>query len=106
MQLFRQACLGIGIAALIALAVGLAYTNPHVWHSAAVVAGITLAIGIGSVAALRPYQFTAWIVAGVVAAMIYPSCFLQVGPLNLRNKTLILLIMQIVMFGMGTQMRL
>jgi BASS family bile acid:Na+ symporter len=106
MQLFRQVCFGIGVACSIVIAVAVAHGTPHVWHPATVVAGIALAIGFGSVPALRPYQFTAWIVGGVVAAMIYPSCFLQAGPVNLRNKTLILLIMQVVMFGMGTQMRL
>ena len=64
----------------------------------------------------RTYQFTAWIVAAVVAAMIYPSSFLHIGPIDLpfghigevdlRDKRLILAIMQIVMFGMGTQMSL
>ena len=73
MHLFRQICFGIGVAGLIALAVGVAIGNPLLWRSAAVVAGVALAIGFGSVPALRPYQFTAWIVAGVVAAMIYPS---------------------------------
>jgi bile acid:Na+ symporter, BASS family len=106
MQLFRQICFGIGVAGLIALAAGVAISNPLLWRSAAVIAGVALAIGFGAVPVLRPYQFTAWIVGGVVAAMIYPSYFLQVGPLNLRDKTLILIIMQIVMFGMGTQMRL
>jgi BASS family bile acid:Na+ symporter len=65
---------------------------------------------------LRTYQFTVWIVAAVVAALIYPAYFLHVGPIdlpmlhvdqiNLRDKRIILAIMQIVMFGMGTQMSL
>src|SRR6185436_18712483 len=106
MRLFRQICFSIGVAGLIALFAGVAIGNPLVWRLAAVVAGVALAIGFGAVPALQPYQFTAWIVAGVVAAMICLSYFQQVGPVNLRDKTLILLIMQIVMFGMGTQMRL
>lgn len=65
-----------------------------------------LAVGLGALPSLRGYRFTAWIVAAVVAAMIYPQTFLKVGPLDLRNPTLILLVIQLVMFGMGTQMNL
>ncbi len=106
MRIFRQICAAIGIIGLITLVAGLAINSPFVWRLSAVLAGVALAIGFGAVPILRPYQFTAWIVTGVVVAMIYPSHFLQIGPVNLRDKTLILLIMQIVMFGMGTQMHL
>ena len=54
----------------------------------------------------RGYQFTAWIIVAVTAAMIYPDRFLHVGDFDLRNKWLILLVVQLVMFGMGTQMSL
>src|SRR4051812_23406735 len=106
MRIIWQVCLGIGIVGLIALAIGVAIGNPLLWCYAAVFAAVALPIGIGCSPALRPYQFTAWIVAGVVAAMIFPSVFQQIGRVNLRDKTLILLIMQVVMFGMGTQMHL
>ena len=101
MQPIRQICLGVGIIALVALAVGVAISDPSVCRYAALASAVTLPIGFGAVPILRPYQFTAWIVAGVVAAMIFPAYFLQIGNINLRNKTLILLIMQVVMFGMG-----
>ena len=64
------------------------------------------AIGIASVPALRGYRFTAWIIAAVVCAMIYPQRFLHIGTLDLRSPWLILIIVQLVMFGMGTQMSL
>jgi BASS family bile acid:Na+ symporter len=71
------------------------------------VSGIILfAVGIASVPVLRGYQFTAWIIAAVVCAMIYPQRFLHIGTLDLRNSWLILIIVQLVMFGMGTQMSL
>jgi bile acid:Na+ symporter, BASS family len=106
MRIFRQICFGIVIAAVIAIVVGIASGNLLVWSLPAVVGAVAIAIGFGTVPVLRPYQFTAWIVTGVVVAMIYPSSFLHIGTVNLRDKTLILLIMQIVMFGMGTQMSL
>lgn len=106
MQPIRQLCLGVAIMALVALAVGAATSNPSLCKYAALASAVTLPIGFGALPMLRPYQFTAWIVAGVVAAMIFPAYFLQIGNVNLRNKTLILLIMQVVMFGMGVQMHL
>lgn len=71
-----------------------------------VAAAVALAISLRFAPKLRGYQFTAWIIAAVVAAMIYPARFLHVGDFDLRNKWLILVIVQLVMFGMGTQMSL
>lgn len=77
-----------------------------VWHLSAVVATVTLALGLGGVPALRGYQFTGWILGAVTVSMLYPNAFLHWGSFDLRNKWLILLVVQLVMFGMGTQMRL
>ena len=76
------------------------------WAPCAVVAAGGLALGLGSVSSLKGYQYTAWILAAVVAAMTYPSAFTHWGDLNLRNKWLLLAVVQLVMFGMGTQMSL
>jgi BASS family bile acid:Na+ symporter len=65
-----------------------------------------IAIGLGGVPGLRGYQFTAWIVAAVTACLIYPERFLHLGTLDLRDKWLLLLTIQAVMFGMGTRMSL
>jgi BASS family bile acid:Na+ symporter len=76
------------------------------WKPVAVGAAVALAVGLRFVPKLRGYQFTAWILAAVTAGMIYPAQLLNIGELDLRNKWLILFIVQGVMFGMGTQMRL
>jgi BASS family bile acid:Na+ symporter len=76
------------------------------WQPVAVIAAVALAISLRFLPKLRGYQFTAWILAAVTAGMIYPQQLLQVGGLDLRNKWLILFIIQAVMFGMGTQMKL
>jgi BASS family bile acid:Na+ symporter len=76
------------------------------WQPTPVVLTIALAISLRFVPELRGYQFTAWIIAAVTTAMIYPARFLHVGNLDLRNPWLILFIVQLVMFGMGTQMSL
>lgn len=79
--------------------------NP-IWQPLAVLAAVALAIGLRFIPKLRGYQFTAWIIVAVVAGMIYPAQLLKVGDFDLRNKWLILFIVQAVMFGMGTQMKL
>jgi BASS family bile acid:Na+ symporter len=70
------------------------------------IAAISLAIGLGSVPSLKGYQYTAWIISAVVAGMLFPEAFKNWGGVNLRDKTLILVIIQLVMFGMGTHMSL
>jgi BASS family bile acid:Na+ symporter len=57
-------------------------------------------------AASRPYQFTAWVIAAVVAGMLYPEALLRIGRNEAEKKWIRLLIIQLVMFGMGTQMSL
>jgi BASS family bile acid:Na+ symporter len=85
---------------------GLVMQQTAVWQPAAVVAAISFAIGMGAIQTLKPFRYTAWIIAAVVTAMIYPAAFSHWGEFDLRNKWLILIIIQIVMFGMGIHMSL
>ena len=106
MKAIRKLCLGISALSLVLLFVGLFSGNTSIWQPAAVVLSVSAAIGIGAIPALANYQYTAWIITAVVAGMIYPAAFLKWGDFDLRNKWLILLIVQLVMFGMGIQMSL
>lgn len=63
-----------------------------------------IAIGLGHLKSLSGYQYTFWIVTAVCAGLLYPDFFLHMGSFDMRNKWLILIIIQLVMFGMGTQM--
>ncbi|UKM64290.1 bile acid:sodium symporter family protein [Flavobacteriaceae bacterium GSB9] len=63
-----------------------------------------LSVGVGALKSLSGYQYTFWIVTAVAAGLVYPNTFLNIGGIDLRNKWLILIIIQLVMFGMGTQM--
>ena len=106
MAALRKGCLVASAAALWVRAAGVLAGRPALWQPAAVAAAVGLALGLGAVPALRGSQFTAWIVTAVTAAMIYPVAFLQWGDFDLRNRWLILVVVQMVMFGMGTQMSL
>ncbi|HWB90282.1 MAG TPA: bile acid:sodium symporter family protein, partial [Puia sp.] len=94
---------GIALPALIA---GLCLRDGALWRPAAVAFAGCAAIGMGALPRWSGYQYTAWIITAVVAGMLYPAAFSHWGPVDLRNKWLVLIIVQLVMFGMGTQMRL
>jgi len=96
------------VAALFAIVVIIAVVMQQslVYKPFALVAAISLAIGLAAVPSLKGYQYTAWIISAVAAGMLFPEAFKSWGGVNLRDKTLILVIIQLVMFGMGTHMRL
>jgi BASS family bile acid:Na+ symporter len=102
----RKACLYISGLAVLVFIAGLVAGTPAVWQPAVLVAGFGAAIGIGAVEALKSYQYTAWIVACVVAALLFPQAFQSWGGVSLSGKFLMTTIIQLVMFGMATQMRL
>ncbi len=77
---------------------------PACWQGVIVFVLVVLAISLRFSTALRGYQFTAWVVAVVVGAMIYPDPVLHLNGWDMRNKWVMLIAIQLVMFGMGTQM--
>src|SRR5687767_1364630 len=91
---------------LLSLLTGIFWQLESLWKPAAVALSVCFAVGIGVVPALKGYQYTAWIISAVVAGMIYPAAFISWGDFDLRNKWLILIVIQLVMFGMGIHMRL
>jgi bile acid:Na+ symporter, BASS family len=112
----RSLLLGVAGIALILLVAGLAVGNQPLWQASLPIAAVSFAIGLGGIPKLAGYQFTAWIIAAVCAAMCYPQYFLQLGPfdfgviqiptIDLGNEWAILVIVQLVMFSMGTKMSL
>ncbi|MDO7851674.1 bile acid:sodium symporter family protein [Hymenobacter convexus] len=99
-----QLCLVLAGLAVVALVIGISQHQAALWQPAAVAAAVAVALGLKAVPALRSYQYTAWIVVAVVAGMVYPDAFKQWGGVDLRHKWLILVVVQLVMFGMGIQM--
>jgi bile acid:Na+ symporter, BASS family len=106
MLALRKVCLFLSVPAALGVVVGILLGSAAIWSPCAVVAAVGFALGLGAVPSFKGYQYTAWIIAAVVAAMIYPGAFTHWGDLNLRNKWLLLGVVQLVMFGMGTQMSL
>ncbi len=63
---------------------------------------VLLALSFNGFEKLQSFAYTIWIFAAVTAAMYFPDHFLQVG--NFETKALIVPLLQIIMFGMGSQM--
>src|SRR5262245_59439060 len=105
MRTVQRACLGMAAVCLLVVIRGGPWRTP-LEQQGVVASCLGLAVGLGAVAPLKGYQFTAWIFTAVTAAMIYPAAFLKWGDFDLRNRWLLLFVIQTVMFGMGTQMRL
>ncbi|WP_282161016.1 bile acid:sodium symporter family protein [Ulvibacterium marinum] len=61
-----------------------------------------LAFGFSGLKAFKNLVFTVMIFAGVVAALYYPNLFTEIGGFKLT--VLIIPLIQIIMFGMGTSM--
>ncbi|TVQ06750.1 MAG: bile acid:sodium symporter family protein [Balneolaceae bacterium] len=65
---------------------------------------VFLAIGIRAYPSLKGFSFTVWVFASVALAMFYPSLITEVRGYNTEN--LIVPLIQVIMFGMGTSLSL
>ena len=63
---------------------------------------VAVAIGVKGYQSTRGFSYTIWILTAVTASMFYPQYFTAVG--NFQFKSMIVPLLQIIMFGMGSQM--
>ncbi|MFT3935698.1 MAG: bile acid:sodium symporter family protein [Chitinophagaceae bacterium] len=96
----------VSLVATLASLAGVCFAQTALFKSSLMLAFLALALALRGIPKLQGYQYTAWIICAVAAGMLYPSAFTHWGNINLRDKTLILIIIQLVMFGMGTHMQL
>ena len=104
MKKITQLFLLISGFAVIGMLIGIYLQQVTFYKSFAILAAVSLSIGLGAIPSLRNYRYTAWIIAAVVAGMMFPAAFSKWGSFDLRNKWMILAVIQLVMFGMGIQM--
>ncbi len=65
---------------------------------------IILSFAVKGFPAVKGLSFTMWMFTAVCAALFYPQFFVSIG--GFQTKTLITPLLQIIMFGMGSQMSL
>ncbi|MFM7245492.1 MAG: bile acid:sodium symporter family protein, partial [Planctomycetaceae bacterium] len=104
LKVISRASLAVAAIAALLAAGAWAAGRPDLWQPAAVAASVAAAIGCRAIPALVTYQFTVWVLVTVVIGMLYPQQCLSVGGLDMKNKHLLTGMIQLVMFGMGTQM--
>ncbi|MCG8309448.1 MAG: bile acid:sodium symporter family protein [Cytophagales bacterium] len=63
---------------------------------------VLLAISFNGFDSIKSFSYTIWIFAAVTASMYFPQYFVKAGDFEL--KRLIVPLLQIIMFGMGSQM--
>ncbi len=63
---------------------------------------VALAFGIRGFETIKGLSYTIWIFAAVATSLYYPTYFVSIG--SFQMKTLIVPLLQIIMFGMGTAM--
>jgi len=103
-SLFHYICLGIAVLSLI-VSVFLIITG-RIDRSGPsfIIFFISLAIGVRGFQSVKGLSYTVLIFTAVTASLFYPQFFTSVGDFQL--KTLIVPLLQIIMFGMGSQMSL
>lgn len=96
---------GISLLGLLGLALGWWWHSTNVAYGAAVIliGSFFLALLVREWAS---YRFTLWILIANLTALLAPQWFLNVGGLSLTDSWLLLIVVQSIMFGMGTQMSL
>ncbi|MEA1785727.1 bile acid:sodium symporter family protein [Arenibacter sp. GZD96] len=94
----------LGLSALLLLVIlGLLFTG-NIAHAGIpiLIFFALLALGFSGYTSLSGYVFTTMIFAGVAMALYYPQYFTQIGDFKLT--ALIIPLIQVIMFGMGTSM--
>ena len=91
---------GLSLLALVTALASAALGYPSLAGPAVVVLFAALAVAFMGHAALRGVAFTVWVLAFVAASMFYPAAFGKWFGADL--KILIVPLIQVIMFGMGT----
>lgn len=96
--------ISLGMAALLLLVILTMVFTGNIEHAGLAIMAFfaLLAFGFSGYKSLNSYVFTASIFAGVVLALYYPHYFIQIGEFKLTG--LIIPLIQLIMFGMGTSM--
>ena len=96
--------MGIAVIFLIVFLVMLITGNAVKGAPALIAFFILLSFGVKGYDAVKGYTYTVWVFAGVTTAMFFPQPFISIG--GFKVTTLVVPLLQIIMFGMGSQMSL
>ena len=104
MNINHKIFLGIGILCLLFSLTFYFTGNTQLLAPFTIAFFVCLAISSPGIPAIKGFSFALWIFSSVSAAMFYPDVFQRWGSFEL--KVLIVPLLQLIMFGMGTAMSL
>ena len=92
------------VSGLFIIASGISYLGGNISATGLflIAAFIAMAIAVRGFQKFKGFSYTLWIFTAVIASMFYPQYFISAGGFQL--KKLIVPLLQIIMFGMGSQM--
>ncbi len=99
-SILGKASLAFAVLSLIALVFVEASENPLLIF----LVSFFTALGVSLIKRLHRGAYTCWIICAVVSALTFPQFFTHIG--DFSTKKLIVPLLQIIMFGMGTAMSL
>jgi bile acid:Na+ symporter, BASS family len=96
----------LAVASILFIIFGVFYfLEKYEWTGPFLIIGfICLAFAVRGFETFRGFSYSLWIFTAVTVSMYYPRFFLEIGGFNLQ--LLIVPLLQIIMFGMGSQMSL
>ena len=96
--------IGLGIALVLALIAAFIWNAGDIPGSGPwlIVSFVILALSLSGFQQTKGLSFTVWIFAAVTASLYYPAPFIEIG--GFQMKSLMIPLLQIIMFGMGTAM--
>lgn len=101
---FYKILLGVAIFLFLACGAVMLAGLPKLSGPFLIAGFISLAIAVRGFELFKGFSYSLWIFTSVTVAMYYPQYFLAAG--NFEFKLLIVPLLQIIMFGMGSQMSL
>ncbi len=90
------------VGGLLAIA-GVASSSPLLLKASGVTLFAAFAVGL-FLNELAGYRFTFWILLANIISLLQPQWFISIHGFSLTNSWLLLMVIQLIMFGMGTQM--
>jgi BASS family bile acid:Na+ symporter len=94
----------LGLTAILLVLTSIFYYSGQIQRCgpSLIFAFIALAFGVRGFPSVKGLSYTIWIFTAVATSMFYPQYFLSIGSFSLKG--LIVPLLQVIMFGMGSQM--
>jgi BASS family bile acid:Na+ symporter len=95
-------CLNLSGLTLLSCIILYSLQKPEIANPLLILFFVLFLIGMNSIEWLKGFAFTIWVIAAATISMIYPQYITSIG--GYKTENLIVPLIQLIMFGMGTTM--